>query len=97
MTIDASDCGIGGVLEQEWPDGAHPVAYVSRKLSDSERNYPTHDRELLAIIHVIKGLRCYLHGTIFTIQTDPPHPLPGHLLCETRTSVSNLTSITLCR
>jgi RNase H-like domain found in reverse transcriptase/Reverse transcriptase (RNA-dependent DNA polymerase) len=73
-TTDASDYGIGGVLEQEWPVGAHPVAYVSRKLSDPERNYPTHDRELLAIIHVIKELRCYLHGTTFTIQTDH-HPL----------------------
>jgi RNase H-like domain found in reverse transcriptase len=74
VTTDASDYGIGGVLEQEWPDGAHPVAYVSRKLSDPERNYPTHDRELLSIIHVVKELRCYLHGSTFTIQTDH-HPL----------------------
>jgi RNase H-like domain found in reverse transcriptase len=74
VTTDASDYGIGGVLEQEWPDGAHPVAYVSRKLSDPERNYPTHDRELLAIIHVVMELRCYLHGSTFTIQTDH-HPL----------------------
>jgi RNase H-like domain found in reverse transcriptase/Integrase zinc binding domain len=47
---------------------------VSRKLSDPEINYPTHDRELLAIIHVVKELRCYLHGSTFTIQTDH-HPL----------------------
>jgi RNase H-like domain found in reverse transcriptase/Integrase zinc binding domain len=66
--------GSAGVLEQEWPDGAHPAAYVSRKLSDPERNYPTHDRELLVIIHVIRELRCYLHGTTFTIQTNH-HPL----------------------
>jgi hypothetical protein len=57
VTTDASDYGIGGVLEQEWPDRAHPVAYVSRKLSDPERNYPTHDMELLAITHVVKELR----------------------------------------
>jgi RNase H-like domain found in reverse transcriptase len=74
VTTDANDYGKGGVLEQEWPDGTHPVAYVSRKLSDPERNYPTHDRELLAIIHVIKELRFYLHGSTFTIQTDH-HPL----------------------
>jgi RNase H-like domain found in reverse transcriptase len=50
VTTDASDFGIGGVLEQEWHDGTHPVAYVLRKLlSDPERNYPTHDREFLAI------------------------------------------------
>jgi hypothetical protein len=62
------------VLEQEWPDGAHPVAYVSRKLSDSQRNYQTQDRELLAIIYVVTELRCNLHGSTFTIQTDH-HPL----------------------
>jgi RNase H-like domain found in reverse transcriptase len=57
VITDASDYVIGGVLEQEWPDGAHPVAYVSRKLSDPERNYSIHDRELLAMIHMIKELR----------------------------------------
>jgi RNase H-like domain found in reverse transcriptase len=74
VTTDASDYGIGGMLEQEWPDGADPVSYVSGKLREPERNYPTHDRELLAIIHVIKELGCYLHGSTFTIQTDH-HPL----------------------
>jgi RNase H-like domain found in reverse transcriptase len=44
VTTDASNFGIGGVLEQEWEDGAHPVAFVSRKLNDEERNYSTHDR-----------------------------------------------------
>jgi RNase H-like domain found in reverse transcriptase len=74
VTTDAIDFGIGGVLEQDFEDGAHPVAYVSRKLNISERNYPTHDRELLAIIHVVKELRCYLHGSSFIVRTDY-HPL----------------------
>jgi hypothetical protein len=30
VTTDASDFGIGGVLEQEFDDGSHPMAYVSR-------------------------------------------------------------------
>jgi RNase H-like domain found in reverse transcriptase len=33
VTTDASDFGIGGVLEQDFEDGAHPIAYVSRKLN----------------------------------------------------------------
>jgi predicted aspartyl protease/transposase InsO family protein len=74
VTTDASNFGIGGVLEQEWEDGAHPVAYISRKLNDAERNYPTHDREFLAIVYVVKELRCYLHGSAFVIRTDH-HPL----------------------
>jgi RNase H-like domain found in reverse transcriptase len=74
VTTDASNFGIGGVLEQECEDGTHPVAYVSRKLHDVERNYPTHDRELLTIVHVVKDLRCYLHGSSFVTRTDH-HPL----------------------
>jgi RNase H-like domain found in reverse transcriptase len=74
VTTAASDFGIGGVLEQEFEDGSHPIAYVSRKLNVPERNYPTHDRELLAIVHVVKELRCYLHGSAFVVRTDH-HPL----------------------
>jgi hypothetical protein len=50
------------------------VAYVSRKLNDAEKNYPTHGREFLAIVHVVKELRCYLHGSALVVRTDH-HPL----------------------
>jgi RNase H-like domain found in reverse transcriptase/Reverse transcriptase (RNA-dependent DNA polymerase) len=53
VTTDASDFGIGAVLEQEYDDGLHPVACASRKLNSAEQNYPTHDRELLAIIYAV--------------------------------------------
>jgi hypothetical protein len=74
VTTDASDYGIGGVLEQEHENGLRPVAFVSRKLEPAERNYPTHDRELLAIHNTIRELRCYLHGSKFTVRSDH-HPL----------------------
>jgi RNase H-like domain found in reverse transcriptase len=74
VTTDASNFGIGGVLEQESEDSAHPVAYFSRKLNDAERNYRTHDREFLAIIYAVKELRYYLQGSAFVIRTDH-HPL----------------------
>jgi RNase H-like domain found in reverse transcriptase len=70
VITDASDFGIGGVLEQEFEDGAHPIAYVSLKLNVPERNYPTQDRELLEIIHVVKELRCNLHGSRFIVRMD---------------------------
>jgi RNase H-like domain found in reverse transcriptase/Reverse transcriptase (RNA-dependent DNA polymerase) len=78
VTTDAINHGIGGVLEQEWEDGNHPVAFISRKLNDAEKNdaeknYPTHDRELLAIVHVVKELRCCLHGTSFVVRTEHHH------------------------
>jgi RNase H-like domain found in reverse transcriptase/Integrase zinc binding domain len=85
VTTDASDFGIGGVLEEEFDDGVHPIAYVSRKLNVPERNYPTHDRELLAIVHVVKELRCYLHGSAFVVRTGH-HPL--RYLLETKPNLS---------
>jgi hypothetical protein len=47
---DASDTGIGGVLMQD----GHAIAYASRQLRRHEEYYPTHDLELLAVIHTLK-------------------------------------------
>ena len=74
VTCDASDVGIGAVLEQEDADGCHPIAFASRKLSGAEQNYPVHERELLAIVYALKEWRTYLHGSRFVIRTDH-HPL----------------------
>jgi RNase H-like domain found in reverse transcriptase/Integrase zinc binding domain len=74
VTCDASDIGISAVSEQESENGPHPVAFASRKLSGAERNYPVHDRELLAIVYALKEWRPYLHGSQFVIKTDH-HPL----------------------
>jgi hypothetical protein len=74
VTCDASDIGIGAVLEQEGEHGSHPVAFSSRKLSSAEKNYPMYERELLAIVYALKKWRRYLHGSRFVIKTDH-HPL----------------------
>ena len=44
------------------PQGYKLVAYKSRMLSVLERNYLIYDKELFAIIHVLKNLHCYLEG-----------------------------------
>jgi len=36
----------------------------------AERNYPVHEKELLAIIHALKIWRIYLEGRPFTVITD---------------------------
>ena len=46
------------------------VAYSSRQLKDHERNYPTHDLELAAVVHALKIWRHYLYGAQFEIFTD---------------------------
>ena len=45
---DASLMGLGGVLMQN----GQVVAYASRQLKVHERNYPTHDLELAAVVFV---------------------------------------------
>jgi len=47
---DASHLGLGCVLMQE----KKTVAYASRQLKVHERNYPTHDLELAAIVFALK-------------------------------------------
>ena len=56
---DASYSGLGAVLMQE----RNVIAYASRKLKVHERNYPTHDLELDAVVFALKQWRHYLYGT----------------------------------
>jgi len=55
---DASHLGLGCVLMQE----KKAVAYASRQLKVHEKNYPTHDLELAAIVFALKIWRHYLYG-----------------------------------
>ena len=43
---------------------------MSKKLSDAETRYPTHEQELLAIIVALKEWRHYVHGNKFRVITD---------------------------
>src|ERR1035438_2926025 len=70
LTTDASSFAIGAVLSQDDGSGARPVCFGSRKLSTAEQNYPTHEQELLAVVHFIHSWRHYLDGQHFTVKTD---------------------------
>ena len=63
---DASLLGLGCVLMQE----GRVVAYASRQLKPHERNYPTHDLELAAIVFALKIWRHYLFGERCHIYSD---------------------------
>ena len=63
---DACHQGLGCVLMQQ----GRVVAYASRQLKPHERNYPTHDLELAAIIFALKIWRCYLYGAKFQLFSD---------------------------
>ena len=47
---NASDFTIGGVLMQE----GRSIAFESKKLSDVERRWPTHEKEMWAVVHCLK-------------------------------------------
>ena len=71
LDTDASDTGIGAVLSQIGQDAAeHVIAYGSRALTKSERNYCTTRKEMLALVTFIKHFRPYLLGREFVVRTD---------------------------
>ncbi len=73
MQTDASDHAVGAVLMQEKVIDKTPVivAFASRRLNDAERNYPTHEREFLAIYWAVtEHFRHYLEGRPCLIETD---------------------------
>ncbi|KAI3706792.1 hypothetical protein L6452_24763 [Arctium lappa] len=63
---DASKMGLGCVLMQR----GKVIAYASRQLKDHEKNYPTHDLELAAVVFALKLWRHYLYGTKCTLFMD---------------------------
>ena len=72
LYTDASEHGLGAVLYQKQDDNTEPViAYASRTLSKSERNYDTHKLEFLALKwSITERFHEYLHGGHFKVYTD---------------------------
>ena len=59
MEVDVSDYAMEGVLSMKCEDGKwRPVAFLSKSLNETERNYEIHDKEILA---VIRGLENWRH------------------------------------
>jgi len=56
IEADSSDFASGAVLSQQLPreEKWHPVAFYSKSLSPVEQNYEIHDKEMLAIIHMLE-------------------------------------------
>lgn len=70
LTTDASNVALGAILSQGSVGSDKPVCYASRTLNDSELNYSTIEKELLAIVWATKYFRPYLFGRKFKILTD---------------------------
>ena len=70
LDTDASDFGIGAVLSQIQDGEEKVIAYASRTLSKSERNYSVTKREMLALVFYSQHFRHYLYGRRFIARTD---------------------------
>src|SRR5260370_30803960 len=76
MTVetDASNYAIAGILSITTLDlEIHPIAFHSRSLHNAERNYNTHDKELLAVFDCYKAWQHYPEGSGHPIDTVTDH------------------------
>ena len=71
LHTDASGEGLGAVLYQVQEGKQRVIAYASRSLSKSEKNYPVHKLEFLALKWAITDkFHEYLYGSQFQVYTD---------------------------
>ena len=81
VTTDASGFAIGAWLGQDQlgEGSLQPIAYLSKKMSSAECNYPVHEQELLAIVLALKEWRHHLSGASFTVRVVTDHKSLIHL------------------
>jgi hypothetical protein len=71
---DASKYATGAVLTQLDSNGdRHPISFISKSLSPTERNYDIYDRELLGIIRALEEWRHYIQGSPHTTIVFSDH------------------------
>src|ERR1700733_1281847 len=75
IEADGSGVATGAVLSQVSPEDEkwHPVAFLSKSLSEVERNYEIHDLEMLAIIRALEEWRHYLEGAQHKVEIWTDH------------------------
>jgi transposase InsO family protein len=74
LEADSSDFATGAVLSQLADDQKwHPIGFHSKSLSEVERNYETHDKEMLAIIRALEEWRHLLEGARHRVEVWTDH------------------------
>ena len=64
VEADASDYTTGEVLSVKYEDGKwRPVAFISKSMNSTKRNYEIHNKEILVVIRCLEAWRHYSEGT----------------------------------
>ena len=67
---DASDLAVGAVLAQQSRKLPHVIYYTSKTLDETQRNYTTTEKELLAVVFALDKFRSYILGSHIIVHTD---------------------------
>ena len=70
IMTDASDVGVGAVLQVDREGEWVSVEAVSRKLRDAELNWTTREKEAFAIVFALQKFDHYVRGRAFDVVTD---------------------------
>ena len=70
VMCDASDLTVRAVLGQKSEGKPHVVYYASKTLNETQRNYTTTEKELLAVVYALDKFCAYLIGSDIVIFTD---------------------------
>ena len=70
LDTDASNTGLGAVLSEVQEGEEKVIAFHSKSLSKSERNYCVTRKELLAVVVAVKTYHHCLCGRQFLVRTD---------------------------
>ena len=97
LHTDVSSDGLGAVLYQNQDNQRMVIAYASRSLFPSERHYPAHKLEFLALKWAITDkFHEYLYGAEFQVFTDN-NPLTYILTTAKFAALSNYTFSISCK
>ena len=74
MEVDVSDYNTREMLSMECEDGKWKlVAFLSKSLNETERNYEIHDKEMLAVVRGLKNWRHLLEGAKYKFKVWTGH------------------------
>jgi hypothetical protein len=98
IEANSSDFATGAILSQlSLEDGKwHPVAYYSKSLSETERNYEIHDKEMLAIIRALDEWWHFLEGATHKVEIWTDHKNLEYFMSAKKLAMGKIIKVAPC-